>query len=387
MADNSPQPRPFLTRVEALRGIGALAVAGFHMSGWTLNGAPIVPLVTQTGVGDHATPIGMIHFTMFPAHPALMMFFVICGCVLRVSLQYGPPQPAAAAMRFTIARCFRIFPIVFAGVLIAAIVSGWQLPATATSPATTLTFGALIKNLLLLDVSLNGSLWAMQLEMLVVPLIFAAYLLERAFGTWILIGAALLTSVLSFSKWAFWPPLSSYCFVFLVGMLIPTLGAQWAKRLSLIWARLFLGVSVLALLLIGQFAGYYSHFSALIESYAVAAIVSLVTYRSDLRGVSFLDSWPLRRIGLASGSYYVLHMPLLPLALPIAEALVPSAWIAAMPNVTGTVVILCALALFAPLMLMSFYLIEAPGMALGRKVNGWLLGARRQRVEASVPAI
>jgi peptidoglycan/LPS O-acetylase OafA/YrhL len=306
---------------------------------------------------------------LLPGHAALMTFFVISGCVLRVSLQYGPQSWGAGAWRFAIARVFRIYPIVIVGTLVAASVAGWQIPATAEAPATPLTISMLVANMLLLDASLNSTLWALQLEVLMAPVIVLFYFLDRSYGTRVLVAAAVLSTVLSFtSKWTFWPPLSHNFFSFLLGMLIPTVGARLVASLSAAAAQRSLVASALTLVLVGQVAGFFSQVSGVVEAYAAATLISLVTFRRDLRGVGFLDARPFRLLGLSSGSYYVLHMPLLPFGLTFAALIVPAWWSASMPFLVGILVIVASLAVFAPLMLVSYHLIEESGIALGRQV-------------------
>src|ERR1700730_4851976 len=104
-----PEQRPFFTRIESLRGLGACAVAGWHMSGFTLHGVQLFPHLTWAGIGSVQNTLGKIAFVLLPGHAALMMFFVISGCVLRVSLQYGPQAWAAGVWRFASARGFRLF--------------------------------------------------------------------------------------------------------------------------------------------------------------------------------------------------------------------------------------------------------------------------------------
>ena len=196
------------------------------MSGFTLHGVQLFPHLTWAGIGSVQNTLGKIAFVLLPGHAALMMFFVISGCVLRVSLQYRPQAWAAGVWRFAIARVFRIFPIVVAGTLLAAWVGVWQTTATAEQLAMPLTISTLVANMLLLDASINGTLWALQTEVLMAPVIALCYFLERSCGTRVLIAAVVVTTTLSFSKtWTFWPPLSHNLFAFLLGMLVPTVGA------------------------------------------------------------------------------------------------------------------------------------------------------------------
>jgi peptidoglycan/LPS O-acetylase OafA/YrhL len=211
MISGSPEHRPFFARVESLRGLGAFAVAGWHISGGSINGVQLFEHAPWSGVDGFQRILGKVAFLLVPGHAALMMFFVISGYVLRVSLQYGPQTWIDATRRFIIARAFRIYPIVIVGTLIAASVAGWQTGATADHAGAPLSLSTLLANMLLVDASINRTLWAMQLEVLMVPVILVCYFLERSYGTGPLIAAVIAASILSFTKrWTFWAPLSHH---------------------------------------------------------------------------------------------------------------------------------------------------------------------------------
>jgi peptidoglycan/LPS O-acetylase OafA/YrhL len=231
-----------------------------------------------------------------------------------------------------------------------------------------------VANLLLLDVSMNTILWALRVEILMAPVIVLLYFVERRWGTGALVAIALVTTVLSFSlRWALWPPLSRNVFPFVLGMLIPTLGRGAVARLSERAVRWCALAAVLALVLPGSLIGFFSPWSALIEAYGAVVLVALVAYRPEVRGFGFLDARPWRLVGLASGSYYVLHTATIPWARLIAERAVPGAWSVTAPALVGFMVLAAWLVALSPLMLGVFHLVEAPGIALGR----WLLRRRR----------
>ncbi len=368
--------RPFFHRVESLRGIGAVIVAAWHVSGWAVNGVLLLPHVPWPEVGWFQNTIGRIELALLPGHSALMMFFIISGFVLRVSLQFGPQDLAGAAVRFHIARIFRIYPVVMFSMLLAAIVYGWRLPGHDGQPGMPLDVGTFVANLLLLDASLNGTLWAIQVEVLMAPVIVALYFVERSRGPLMLLAIAAVTSALSFSGgWAFWRPLSHNMFVFVLGMLVPTLGYRLVQGLSPIAARWVLLAVVLALFLTGPIFGFFSRFAALFEGYLAFVLVSLATYRLDVAGFRFLDRRPVRLLGLSSGSYYVLHMSLLAWIVPLVAIGVPAGWSLQVPALVGPATIATAMACLAVPALVSYYAIEAPGIALGRVV----LSDRRRR--------
>ena len=343
-------------------------VAGYHISGWALNGYSLLPHQPWATAGAAENAIGRFLLMLFPGHAALMMFFAISGCVLYVSLQYGPQTFGPAAVRFFVARIFRIYPIVFFGVLFAAWVQGWHStihPQTANHP---LGASEIVANMLLLQATVNSTLWALQLEAVMAPIILLLYFLDRAYGPWALLALGVVTTALTFSNWAVWPPLSINMYAFILGMLIPTLGRQWASSLSRRAANWWMLGAVIAMFAAGPLFGFYSRFTGVFETYAALALLSLAAYRSDIRGSGLLESWPMRQLGVSSGSYYVLHIPLLALFMAAAAMVVPAAWSAQAPLLVGAAVVTVALVAIAPICLLSYHLVEAQGIALGRRV-------------------
>jgi peptidoglycan/LPS O-acetylase OafA/YrhL len=371
------EARPFFTRVESLRGICAVMVAGWHVSGWAVNGVQLLPHLPWAQADWVQNAIGRFELALLPGHAALMIFFVISGFVLRVSLQYGPQDVTRATIRFHVARIFRIYPVVMFSILLAAIAHDWQVPPTADRPATPLSLPTFIANLLMLDVSLNGTLWAIQLELLIAPVIVALYFVERRQGPRVLAAIAVVTSVLSFDGgWTPWRPLSHNLFAFVLGMLVPTLGRKVVQTVSQRAACRLLFGTVLCLFLTGPFVGFFSRFSALFEGYLAFLLVSIVAYRMELQSLRALDVKPIRLLGLSSGSYYVLHMSLLVWIVPAVAVAVPSALSLRVPALAGPAVIVVVAAALAVPSLLSYFAVEAPGIALGRRIGaGWRLRA------------
>ncbi len=336
-----------------------MAVAGYHFTGAAgVTGVILLRHVWWADAGPLRNAIGWVGLTLLPGHAALMTFFVISGFVLRVSLENGPRTVLAATTRFLIARLFRIYPILAVGVLLAAFTTFERF-----SP------GRLAVNLLLLDVSMNSHLWALQVEMLMVPVILALFFLERRWGPWMVAGVALATTGLAFApRWAVWPPLSVNLFAFAVGITLPSLGRRFAGGLSNRTATLWVVGSVAVLLTAGPSLGVYARFTSIIETYVAASLLSLVAYRLDLRVLRALDARCLRKLGAASGSYYVLHMATLPVGVAVATAVIPTAGSVAVRGVLGLGLIAVWVVAIAPLMVCVSLLVEVPGIALGRRL-------------------
>ena len=372
---NEPGPefRPFFTRVESLRGIGALTVAGYHISGWQVNGAPLFGEHSWKAVNSLGSLLNRLAYFLFPGHAALMMFFAISGLVLHTSLQFSPRNMGTATFRFLVARTFRVYPIITVAVLVAAVASGWRTDPSSPFAVREISWNDLLNNILLIDTTINGTLWAIKVEVLMVPFILATFFLERAYGTRIVVAIALIMTAVAFVKQNYvYPPFLYNFFAFIFGMLIPSIGRQFATGLPPRGARYALIASVAVLLVIGQILPFYARGTAVFEACAAFVLLSLVTYRSDLPGMQILDWRITRMLGMSSGSYYVLHAPLLPHMAIALSAIVPVWMSVHAPLAVGFLVVATLLILFIPIALTGYYLVEAPSMAAGRKVTRWL---------------
>jgi peptidoglycan/LPS O-acetylase OafA/YrhL len=362
--------RPFFSRVESLRGLGAMAIAAYHISGSWLHGVALFPEMPWKDCRGLQCAVRWFGNFCLPAHAALMIFFVISGFVLRVSLGYGPQKVSVAAPKFLLRRIFRLYPIVIFALVLTALLPTSRVFAH-NEAVTGLTAPLLLKNLLLLDVSMNSTYWALQVELIVVPCIFFLYYLERSSGPRVLLWIALVTTGLSFvPHWAIWPPLSTNIFPFVLGMVIPTLGRRFVLGLSIRAASFWTMGALILLMIPGPSFGLFSRCSAVIEGYAAVFLVSLIAYRYDVTALKWLDARPLRLVGCSSGSFYVLHMVTAPVALGIAAAIVPPAWSVSAPILVGVLVVAGWLLALTPLTVCTYHLIEAPGIALGKCVIG-----------------
>jgi peptidoglycan/LPS O-acetylase OafA/YrhL len=364
----TPLPdRPFFGRVEAFRGLGALAVAAYHFAGGSVHGQTFLPLIPWAEVRSGQDLLQWLANVMIPGHPALLIFFVISGFVLRLALEYGPQQAGPATGQFLIARIFRVYPIVFFAVFLQALLACF-LPYLIPEHSRPRSGWNLLANLLLLDASMNSGLWALQLEVCMVPIILILYFLERRNSPWVLLWIALLCTPGVYVGSSFlWAPLAVNCFAFVLGMLVPTLGRRFATRLTPRASRFWLLGCLLVLALVGPCVGRYSRWATLVEGYAGAVFVSLAAYRTDLSLLRWLDARSLRLLGRSSGSYYVLHMHFPPLGTILLAAVIPF-WSTSIPLLVGLLGISLWLLAMVPVALLTYALIEAPGIALGRKV-------------------
>ena len=121
---------------------------------------------------------------VFNGHAALTMFFVLSGFVLFLSLDRGPQRIPLALSRFSIARTLRIYMPIIGNIALFYLLFrffGAALPGVSDAAYAPIS---LLRNALLIDTSINGVMWSLQLEILAIPLIFLGYFLLVVFVPW-----------------------------------------------------------------------------------------------------------------------------------------------------------------------------------------------------------
>jgi peptidoglycan/LPS O-acetylase OafA/YrhL len=349
-----------------LRGIGAICVALFHLGFTMMYGVPLLPDITKM------EPLSWVltrnDIFLIPGHASLLVFFTISGFVLRLALGHGEQQWGPMAVRFFAKRVFRLYPIVMVAVALTALYAGGVVAVQhqGTHPLTLLEF---VDNLLLIKVSLNTTYWALQVEIVMVPVIFLLYVMERIWGARpILVIGWITTAFVFWPHWAVSDGLSCHCFALVLGTTVPTIGRRFVEHFSKRTLGLWLSGCVLALIFVGPFLGVFTHWSRIVEGYTAWVVVSAVAYRHDLRVLSILDIGPLRLLGRISGSFYVLHMLFGEIYfIYIATPLVPGRWLIQLPWLIGPLTLLGFLVFMTFCSWVSYKLIEAPGIELGNR--------------------
>jgi peptidoglycan/LPS O-acetylase OafA/YrhL len=367
----------FYPRLEALRGGAALMVAAFHacQSTWFDSEGKVRNFLYP---GEDAGFVSNLCASFLRiagnGNGAVVLFFVISGFVLASSLLRGPQSFAGCGARFLNARMFRIYPAVFIAVGVFALVF-WLTGASLSGPSAYSPLG-LLRNALLLDFSIDGVMWSLQLEVAAVPLIFVAYLGWRRCGAVVL--------VLSFSALAglsFWEPWNRligapnlfgeiYAFVFgmaafLVG---PRLVALCSSRVASVAFAGAAGLFLSSRMVISP----TSHWSPLAEAASATIMVAILAFGRLGSEASIFDHRLIRFFGRISYSFYLLH-PLtlliiwkIPSALGAAIAVgVPAALVAAFLIVASIVVV-------TPFSYAMYRWIEIPGIIAGHKFGDCL---------------
>lgn len=361
----------FYARLESLRGLAALTVVAFHAS--LTSWAPNKTLAADTFQDEQAwRGARLILIALFNGAGAVNLFFVLSGFVLASSLARGPVDSWLATREFTIGRVFRIYPAVWASVLVYALIFGVLVPASTLHPGP-VEFSDVILNMLLLKVDLNGVMWSLQVELVAIPLILLLGLLDRRIGPAPIAAASIALLALSFI--GFWTvgfsglslnPLAAFTFGMLIRHAKGSVGTLRRYQVSL----LLIAASVLffaARPLLGNSTGAF-RWITILESISSAILVALIAFRSELAIGRFLDRPLWRFYGRISYSLYLLHALALLVVWSQPERV--RAWLEwGVPNAVMIILMAALVIIMAtPIAWLSWRYIELPGIAIGRGI-------------------
>lgn len=307
----TPEERgPFLHRLESVRGIAALMVAGSHS----------ISVLSSAGVSARA-----IRFLSIPlnGHAAVVLFFVLSGLVLAMSLARGPSPFALNYALFAVRRVLRIWPAFFAGSLvIAGVILTLDKPMVYPKGVSAwfawhwgmpIDGWLVLKNLGFADQRLNPPSWTLQTEIvcsMALPALFWAWARLKGRGR-----AGVLALLLGLSVVSQLNP-ARYLFMFYTGLLIAQHGRGimgWVNRAGAL--RRLAGPVSLLLLCSGRFwHGHGSHslpWALAADGLVAGLFVVVLLHGPEERWNRVLD-WPVSRFfGRISYSFYIYHMVVL----------------------------------------------------------------------------
>jgi peptidoglycan/LPS O-acetylase OafA/YrhL len=319
-----------------------------------------------------------LYAVLFNGNAALTMFFVLSGFLLFLSLERGHQQIRFAGVQFFSMRLLRLFPPIWANL---AMFWGLfvYLGVVVVSPTLFKPIN-LLRNAMLLETSINGVMWTLQLELLAIPLIFGGYFAYRRFGNRsLLILLAALLAVAFSKRWlmrlgfGFAPVVLMHTFIF--GMLVPTLGRTIVSRLSQRQAAATMAVATGVFLSIHQFFGYWSTQTLVIEAATGFILAAGIAYRGDLVIFRPLD-WKIAHFyGRISYSFYLLH----PLSLIAISHAAVAPWLAMgiPPVVIALFFSLATTLAITPLAYLSYRFVEVPGIRAGVKIAKAVAAAKQ----------
>ena len=345
----------FIPSLESVRGLAALSVCLFHAAEVRFQDGVVVAKHTIPGI-------------FLNGYGAVILFFVLSGYVLRSSLEKKAQSGTVAlTAEFLIARLFRLFPVIVASVAVFVIVM-WIVYRQEPQ------FAVAVRNALLLEASINGAFWTLQVEVFGSVLVLVAFLLERRLGTWAVWALLIVLLPVSFTGGSsmIGPVSPTFFYTFLLGYLIavrpplPPGRPQLAAALLVIAMAAFYGAN--------SYGYVYKQWLLLVTALAASMIVLVMSsegWRDRLQ-------WPpVRWLGAVSYSFYALH----PLGLKVEGHLLAPVGGSGWPSWLIVAILLTApVAVTAIITVPMYCLIERPGVALGR----WMLSRRRTVSAATV---
>lgn len=321
---------PFLPRVEALRGLAALAVLGFHV----------------VLFGYETIVIGLA---------PVVVFFVLSGFLLAKSLERDPN-----ANTFIRHRILRLFP---AGIVTVAVMTAlhWQFGFYVGYLPSFDLFNVVL-NALLIKSDINPSMWSLTVELVAIPLILISHRLFHATGHVPLLGVVLILFCFSF----YGPYVHALggitnlapLYSIVIGLMAYFYLDAIQRRVASLRATQMFEVGAVILIC---FAGCRKQtaYTILAETVSATILLTLIaaSNRRTLLG-ALLDTPAFRFLGKISYSFFLLHM----IGLWIAGRTLPS--LPPLPYVISGFVVSAAVTVPVAWLLWRF--VEVPFIRLGR---------------------
>jgi peptidoglycan/LPS O-acetylase OafA/YrhL len=351
--------------LDGLRGYAALAVTFYHA---ILQLQPaLIDRVLMPSVGalqSEDLPAKAV-LAIFDGEAAVLLFYVLSGCVLCRSLVKAPSSPRSLSL-FTLRRALRLLPpMAVCMAVMWGLSQSYAIAGIGTFPVVTAWNAA--KNALLIQISVHGPSTSIQIEALATPFIILFSLLYRAFS----IPAAIAVFALSIFAIEMpallfdLPNMHMYLFVFMLGMLValPEFEGVFAKATGSRTVML-----LVAALLVRHIGNRAALTGMIAQVMLLGAAVGSVRWSLQTGWLHrFLGSAVSQFLGRTSYSYYLLNVVVLWVLWfsPAFSSL--QNW--SNPLVGGLVVGTIAAIATMPLAHLSQRYCEAPFINLGRKLS------------------
>src|SRR6201995_5490081 len=350
----------FLPRIEALRGVAALSVVGYHVA---------VAMSASAPYGRVDALIYKVLSAALNGTGAVVAFFVISGFVLARSLAANPDP-----VRFVRNRVFRLLPAAAAIVALFTFLH-WRFGIFVGYEGD-FSPGNVILNMLMIKSDINGPMWSMTVECAATPLIlFSVWLFKRHGERALWMGVAVLFAL---SFWGAYVNLLggftnlSPLHAFVVGCLVHFRGERVASAIGRKATTPVAALSIIVFCICGS--RHQSGIVVMLECLAAATFIILLVWQPSAALFRPLDTRPARFFGAISYSLYLLHMLGIVFAIRLLDPLRLHANGMAISAVTVLTAIVAVL-LTTPAAYLSWRLIELPGIAFGK-------GIYRQRASA-----
>ena len=306
---------------------------------------------------------------LFNGRAAVILFFVLSGLVLGLSIRRADRNPFARAfVEFELCRFFRIYP---AFLLVTALSIGYLVcfppgNATASDWMTRYFSGEItprmaLFNLLFQGTELNRVAWTLRIEVFYSLALPFFHLISKRLSA---PGKGML--VIGLAGLAVWPRNSvvNWAVMFYLGYLLPEVGPCFLafvnrKRLLSPWVAL----GSIGLWLLGpNLPGAH-----LYQAAGAASLLALVFFEPALKPLQVLDSQLVKFYGRISYSFYLLHLNVMFVLAMLLVRWIPPDRLTALPLLWNSVLFIVSVAVVTPLAWMLYRFIERPFINFSKK--------------------
>ncbi len=354
-------------RLEALRGAAAMAVALGHS------------FMVLRMSGESADAAFWL-MRIFNGHAAVIIFFVLSGFVLGLSLRRDTDPFWRKWVCFSIRRIWRIWPAyAVSGFLIWTVLVIFHSPHAFDTASDWFNdfhrqrpgWSSLATNTFFMDVAVNPVTWTLTIEIVCSLLLpFLHWITER----WAKFGVALVVLVTVGLEIGIRPEFRgtmawySYLWLFYCGYLVSGPAAAFFDRLNH-QVRLAASLSIVALivLLMAQSLFGTGRLRNLVEGVSAVWLIAAIARQKSWRALKILD-WPIARFyGRISYSFYLWHLPVLLLFARYSL----SKWsspMAAQPLLACALLSVSSVACCTAITFLSYRFVELPFIAFSKAI-------------------
>lgn len=311
-------PVAFIPRVESLRGLAALMVAIGHsllvVSVDHIDNIFAIRLFDIHGVQSFVTQMLLI---LFNGGAAVVMFFVISGCVLGLSLDRCATDWGRHSVAFLVRRICRIYPALVVSLLIVWATMDWLVQETDFAAGTfwynrlyrkPFSGSDLLQNMTFVSADMNAVIWTLKVELFAAMALPVLHFISRK--ATMLVDLGMLCALVWVSYEAEYSDWSKWLFVFYLGLTVS--GKKgWLESVA---KAMPVGWWILAFITARPLLrSWFSNVTGpiMIEAGSATMILSCLLYRPESRWFHVLDLNVMKTLGRYSYSFYLLHLVVL----------------------------------------------------------------------------